>query len=142
MGTNYYGMRIPTENDKIALKKAIDNNDFSELERLTPKQIHLGKSSAGWEFLFNHNDWKYFGQTFNEVKSFIQNCAIRNEYDEDVSFEDFWQMVENKKGVLHHKKYMDEWDRIHPNQPKPSYANEETDIEVDGLRFSKWTEFS
>ena len=55
MGTNYYGMKIPTEEDKIKMKLAIDKDQWGIVKELLPQRIHLGKSSAGWQFLIFHN---------------------------------------------------------------------------------------
>lgn len=70
MGTNFYLRVIPTQKKKDALKKAINNNAFGEIEELTEEMygsldsyyiegnpkfgyMHLGKRSGGWRFLWN-----------------------------------------------------------------------------------------
>lgn len=71
MGCNYYARIIPSESDKRILKKMIDDNNFDtikdKVERMYGRfhpgdkyddpigEIHLGKSSAGWKFLWNPN---------------------------------------------------------------------------------------
>ena len=80
MGTNYYARIIPTEEQKNNLKKLINENNFSEIrktvsslystteryceEDLLNGEVHLGKRSAGWKFLWNPNWYKkYKGHT-------------------------------------------------------------------------------
>lgn len=78
MGTNYY-----TVQKKPSLRSEIK---------------HIGKSSAGWKFNFQGyesdniksvEDWK------NYIKA--NDLVIINEYDEKVSFEDFFKLVEEKQ---------------------------------------------
>lgn len=76
MGTNYYARILPTRKRKEEIKKAIDDNDFNKIEHLVNKtygkphydyddekqyaggEIHLGKRSCGWKFLWNPNWYK------------------------------------------------------------------------------------
>lgn len=82
MGTNYYARIIPTEEQKNKLKKYIDENDFTNIKKYVSKlynttgyvcssddntlggEVHLGKRSCGWKFLWNPNWYKkYKGHT-------------------------------------------------------------------------------
>lgn len=71
MGTNYYGRIIPTKKRKAELINSIVENDFREIRKkvdelyghfsvdwdgeITGGEIHLGKRSGGWKFLWNPN---------------------------------------------------------------------------------------
>lgn len=71
MGTNYYGRIIPTKKRKEELYSLIDTDDFSKIideidhsygqfkldweGNPTGGEVHLGKRSAGWKFLWNPN---------------------------------------------------------------------------------------
>ena len=71
--------------------------------------IHIGKSSAGWKFLFHRVDvWdNYFSNdplnTFPQWKKFLEkqtangNIVIMNEYDKVVPLDEFLRMVEEKQ---------------------------------------------
>ena len=71
--------------------------------------IHIGKSSAGWKFLFHRVDIcdNYFSNdplnTFPQWKRFLEeqtangNIVIMNEYDEVVSLDEFLNMIEKKQ---------------------------------------------
>lgn len=71
MGTNYYARIIPSKSKKEHLKELIDQNNFDHIideinqtyqsfkpydmnDEITG-QIHLGKRSGGWKFLWNPN---------------------------------------------------------------------------------------
>jgi hypothetical protein len=75
MGTNYYAKILPSKKRKDEIKKAIDDNDFNKIKQLIDKtygrpyydisehsfsggEIHLGKRSSGWKFLWNPNWYK------------------------------------------------------------------------------------
>lgn len=75
MGTNFYARIIPTKERKEKIKQAIDNDNFDEIKTLvnmtysSPQyfyeesgfiggEIHLGKRSGGWKFLWNPNWYK------------------------------------------------------------------------------------
>ena len=75
MGTNYYARILPSKERKKEIKKAIDDNDFNKIKQLIDKtygrpyydisensfsggEIHLGKRSCGWKFLWNPNWYK------------------------------------------------------------------------------------
>ena len=71
MGTNFYARIIPTKKRKDELKQLIDTDNFSEIEteisktygrfsvdysgELSGGEVHIGKRSAGWKFLWNPN---------------------------------------------------------------------------------------
>lgn len=139
MGTNYYARIIPTKERKKEIKKAIDKNDFCEIKRLvditysSPEydyengyiggEIHLGKRSGGWKFLWNPNYYKiikghveqeqfnggqyghwvedgfdvfkYYDLTKKSIKKFIfrKDVQIYNEYGEKQEKRKFWKMA-------------------------------------------------
>ena len=92
MGTNYY-MRYK---DKTC-----------ECCKRTDEQYHIGKSSFGWTFSFrgytnefdtlqvkSFQDWKYILDD--------DNVFIIDEYEREISKEDFYKFVENKRYGLNH----------------------------------------
>lgn len=144
MGTNMYARQIKkiqeidnkvtefraeirsyTRNSSIELDDMID--EWAEMKKSQIETIHIGKRSAGWRFLFNHNDWKYY-KTIEEMKAFLQECEIVSEYGVVESFEEFWKCVEelqlkNAPGVAKTVQYKDFY------------------IVKDGYEFSTSTEF-
>lgn len=79
MGTNYYALteRCPTCN----------RHD---------EDIHLGKSSAGWQFSFQYNGGQYY-KNVPEMKKWLKDKKIINEYYDPVTHKEFWDMVKVKQ---------------------------------------------
>lgn len=81
--------------------------------------IHIGKSSAGWLFLFQaqHEKWNdppVVWETYNQVKETLKaltvdstDYVIMNEYDEIVSFDDFFDLVDTKQRDKHNQENKD-----------------------------------
>lgn len=73
--------------------------------------IHIGKSSAGWKFLFHRVKGydNYFSNdplnTFPQWKKFLEehtsngNIVIMDEYDRVISLDEFLALVERKQKV-------------------------------------------
>lgn len=96
-----------------------------------PERIHLGKRSAGWQFLWNCNGWKYYQPTLDSIKKFLKDKVIFDEYGEIFTVEQFLSdelsaCLYKKEGLLdgsEEAKYRDQF------------------FYSDGLRFSLFTEF-
>ena len=94
MGTNYYARIIPSKERKENLKKLIDEDKFGEIQDEVNQmygsatkynngaEIHLGKRSAGWKFLFNPNFEKYYPLTKEGLMNFLKrdDVIIYSEY--------------------------------------------------------------
>ena len=95
MGTNYYAVRTtPTTWE-------------------SEWRIHIGKSSAGWLFLFQ--DCDYF-HTYPQVVKWLDdnvrsgNYVLMNEYDEVVPVDDFIELVQSKQNDKHCKSNPDNFE--------------------------------
>lgn len=126
MGCNYYAKIKLTDELETQLIEAVKNHDFEKIKMLMPTNIHIGKSSIGWQFLFNHNNWKYFDENIESLRYFLLNSEIKDEYDEVMPSEKFLAMVELQK-------------RFKPNL---KYNGEKTGEMLFGLNFSTSTDFS
>lgn len=98
MGTNYYARIIPKKEDKQKLLNAIENNQFDVVMRETKRlygfvseyddrerenvtgEIHLGKRSSGWKFLWNPNVKRIVKGRINENAAWEKNNLLF-EYD-------------------------------------------------------------
>lgn len=78
MGTNYY----------------TKENECDHCGRFD--EIHLGKSSMGWQFSFQYNGGQYY-KNVEEMKVWLESKTITNEYGDKVSNEQFWTMVKKKQ---------------------------------------------
>ena len=102
MGTNYYCRRIKLINElesekKLALNEAKDSKLLTEIVNtfynniigdITANDIHIGKSSGGWDFLFQLNEKKYYHDKASMI-AFIKECQIVDEYGKELYFDDF-----------------------------------------------------
>ena len=151
MGINFFCKKpISKKNRAIvveqlnALIKEVENecnniniaDIFSEyrenIDKLLPEEIHLGKRSHGWQFLWDYHDAKYFGANLNSIKIFLEDKIIYDEYNRVYSLDAFLNeeigyCLYNKDGKLNDG--MDSW-------------NSSNYFLSDGLRFSKFENFS
>lgn len=88
--------------------------------------IHLGKSSAGWQFSFQYNGGQYY-KNVKEMKAWTKDKVIYDEYDAPVQYEDFWKMVKakQKKSNLNHAEYV-----------KENHPSHTDNFVIDGYSFS------
>lgn len=91
-----------------------------------PEGIHLGKSSAGWQFCFQYNGGKYY-KNFKEMKDWLRDKEIEDEYGATLSSDDFFLMVKGEqKRKLNHFTYCKEH---HPEIMEHEYL-------INGYSFS------
>jgi hypothetical protein len=90
MGTNFYTKIIDSKEEKRSLKKTFNSFLKDEISKdalisvinNSNKEIHLGKRSAGWQFLWDHNNGKYYDLTLKDIESFIKDKCLNTVYDE------------------------------------------------------------
>ena len=162
MGTNFY--RVPKGHEMIKREQkmrmrldAMDVINPSDISRrfrsievgewdsislwdefLEGTNIHLGKRSGGWKFIWNWNNGKYY-KTKEELFEFIRSGRVVDEYGQQIDVEEFIIMA------LEWGKD-DGWDsetyyKDHPEHITP-WSNEKHEKYIDGLRVSTSTEFS
>lgn len=100
MGTNYY----------LRLKESVLSNKLSptlKKEIIEKTELHIGKASCGWKFLFQEQ--KVDGEVLNSKEKWQkqiadENWEIRDEYDDLIEEEKFWNTVnvrQNKNHISH-----------------------------------------
>lgn len=106
MGTNFYcKCKIPKHKRKDFINdlEDLNKNFIKEIDKVNPdfndildnfkellenkynvKEIHLGKRSYGWQFLWDYHNGLYFKPTLASIKEFLNNedLVIYNEYGE------------------------------------------------------------
>lgn len=142
MGTNYYIIRKANRETKKKFHEMIDKEQFEELQnelyRFEKKsKIHVGKSSCGWKFLFDANNFQYYDKNEESVWKWLKDneSDLYNEYGEKISFDDFKEMVESKQNGMDYMNY-----QIKYNEPDPYLTI--SDYYIGNLRFSSSTDFS
>lgn len=96
MGTNYYAIPKLTNDLQIKMIKAVIENQMNELRLMARDYIHIGKSSAGWPFLFNHNNWEHYNSV-KDLGDWLDKCEIVDEYNRVVDIKLFKEIVEDKQ---------------------------------------------
>ena len=151
MGTNYYAVRILNEIEKENAKKMIENDQYGELKEFLDektREIHIGKSSIGWKFLFNWNKEKYYKPLKHSINDFLSLYRIVDEYGKEISLESFWEMVEKKSNGMDNEEYYSKYekgkifdDEIYYNEELAKYNPKFYEFYSDGLRFSTINDF-
>lgn len=108
MGTNFYAKHKVSDDTLQAIKRTVDimlqpaTDQVRLLDMVVLKElcertlensnIHLGKRSAGWQFLWDHNDGKFYKPSLKEIHRFVkEECGnvVYDEYGDVYSWEDF-----------------------------------------------------
>lgn len=167
MGTNYY--RVPKSSEIVkrsqALKSEIEDLDLwspseakngfrtipskeSEYLMLSPwdqftdgLSVHLGKRSGGWKFCWNFNKCKYYSNK-KELIKFINSGRVIDEYGMEISPKEFIKMAFEwcPDGIVFDAEYVKKMQEKFPNYMQ--FGPEYYDLEIDGLRVSKSSDFS
>ena len=77
MGTNFYHF-----SDQVGAPTLMETG------------LHIGKFSGGWVFHFQAYE-KPELKTVAQYKEFLKEGVIYNEYNEKVSYKEFWELVES-----------------------------------------------
>lgn len=97
MGTNFYARHIPTQEEVAVLHKHVDDiaagiyniSSMPEgIERCS--DIHLGKRSAGWQFIWEYHP-EYYSDNLESIKEFLSrnDIVIVDEYNTKFSLDEF-----------------------------------------------------
>ena len=102
MGTNFYAILPVKKRTTNKLRELADKLDAQEQvnvdgemydieEELKDCEIHLGKRSCGWVFLWDANELKYYEPTLESIKKFVDDndAKIVDEYGEEFTWEQF-----------------------------------------------------
>lgn len=97
MGTNFYARRIPTQEEIAALHKRVDEvaagicsvADITDVIE-SSNDIHLGKRSAGWQFIWEYHP-ECYSDNLESIKKFLSrdDIMIIDEYGTKFSLDEF-----------------------------------------------------
>ena len=81
--------------------------EVKEFARQYINEIHIGKRSYGWQFLWDYHGGKYYRSSLEDIKKFLSNpdYEIVDEYGETYTFEQFFNekvgksLYEGKNGL-------------------------------------------
>lgn len=91
MGTNFYLRRKLDEDTKKVLKQYVDTSNIDMIEEILKdyKEIHIGKRSYGWKFLWDAHYFKYFKPNKKSLFEWLKSGDIYDEYGEKFTFNQF-----------------------------------------------------
>lgn len=163
MGTNFYRVRLVTDEDKQHLHELIDQdklyNQFDENEdnvsnyiNTLEETVHICKRSCGWQVAFDHNWGKYYQLTRESITKFLSepNTQIRDEYGEPITVDEFWKMIDKwNNDPINYRTAENSGssDFICHGDINKCYitfgiTTTNNDFERDGLRFPVYSDFS
>lgn len=175
MGTNYYARKFPTPRQVHLLKEKINLNYYNDIKRLvnslygtrsqdnpSGSEIHLGKRSGGWKFLWNPNIYRIDKDSTSQAYPLTKQGIVDFLMQEDVSIYDEYNRLLDKKEFIEMAFNWDGYDsdsyhEAHPEVPGYIHHSKETEFfkslgyelnktnsefYSDGLRFAACTEFS
>jgi len=130
-------------------KFSLPSDDEKTWESETPwdkfiegTNIHLGKRSGGWKFLWNFHDKKYYSNK-EELLEFIRSGRVVDEYGELQNNEEFIEMAMTwgqPYGAIFNREYVAKQREI--NGGYLSYSTDHYDTILDGLVVCSSIDFS
>ena len=151
MGTNYYLKRIPTKEEIEQCHKLLDEGKIEEsdvfkeeygtpyllsvLEKIT-EEIHIGKKSCGWRFLFHiHQD--LYAKSIEACLKYIESQTstgiwrLMDEYGETIPIVDFEKMVRESLDQMTIEDYYEK----HPEERRWGSYGPQQEVAEDGSRW-------
>lgn len=92
-------------------------------------EVHIGKRSAGWQFLFAREILNFCEPNKESILNWLSTGIIQNEYGETLTPEKFWQeyVVDFQYGMDYNEYYK--------KHPEDHYERAYDEI-INGLRFT------
>ncbi len=163
MGTNYYARIIPTKQRKEEMKESIDDNDFDKIKSLVNKtysspqfyydgedndffggEIHLGKRSGGWKFLWNPNWYKKI-KGHSEVMEDTSNSRSYHWVEDGFDVIKFYDLTRESTKQFIDREDVEIYDEYGEKQDKEEFWNmalnwgyDKDDEGWDGESYEKW----
>ncbi|MEO0554254.1 MAG: hypothetical protein AAF149_13685 [Bacteroidota bacterium] len=97
MSTKYYALPKVNEKERSEMIQSIQQDKIFQLKNILSKEVIIGVGRVGAQFTFYHHDWRYFEKSVESLKAFLQNSYIRDEYENELTFEAFWKKVDQFK---------------------------------------------
>ena len=90
MGTNFYLRRKLSQDEKQYIINCINNDDWSEVRGCLPEDVHIGKRSGGWKFLWDAHFFRYYKPNKQALFDWLKSGQIIDEYGNEFTFKEFW----------------------------------------------------
>lgn len=144
MGTNFYLRRRLTLKEKLEIHEDLEFGRYDEVREKLPEDIHIGKRSAGWKFLWDAQNFKHFKPNEKSLHEFLKSGEIIDEYGQKFTYQQFFE--EEISGFLDKGHDAESYVKTHPDEPlNPHYYYTQDDIskyrEKFGLDVNYYGEF-
>lgn len=95
MGTNYYLRPKVSSETKNKIKELVDLDKFEEIKDIVEEyqDIHIGKQSAGWKFLWDVHYFNYFEPSKEAIIEWLKTGIIFDEYNNKYTVEEFFDNI-------------------------------------------------
>ena len=139
MGTNFYVKVKLTSKQKDEIRHYLLEDRYDIIRALLDeaKDIHIGKSSFGWKFLWDANNFKYFGKSKKEMFDWLKDKDIIDEYDKHYTFDQFIKRIRITEGYDLESYYKDNPD----SYLDFSYYTIPIEFPSKGLNINQFCEF-
>lgn len=148
MSTNFYAVKIPSLKEHQEMEELLKTKMYNRLlDKITSSvtRYHIGKRSCGWQFLFCANDrdlapWDSSKESLDEFIS-RPDIIIEDEYGDTYTPQEFWKEV---GPWLYHdpEKYINGEDWDSKTQNRPQWLSKSEYASTDGLRWSRYADFT
>lgn len=141
MGTNFYARVIPKKKDMNNTLKIIRNyliginpNITTDVIEEITQRIHIGKISAGWQFLWQENS-KYYQNNLKSIKKFLsrKDVLIYDEYGTKFTIDELFDEIKNS---LYNDENHINIEQYYKKYPQDRIYDIEQWTTKDGLRFT------
>lgn len=148
MGINYYLKSRVSESRKNQLKELVDKEDWNVLKDSIPEDVHIGKASKGWQFIWNANDFNFFRPNETSLRNFLKTGIIEDENGKQYTADEFWELIKDSlyEGMtlefFYKKNYVDRY--VPPPNVNQSllatvyriFPDKYGEFKIDGLNFT------
>lgn len=95
MGTNYYLRPKVSSETKNKIKELVDLDKFEEIKDILSQyeDIHIGKQSGGWKFLWDVHYFNYFEPSKEAIIEWLKTGIIFDEYGKQFTLEEFFDNI-------------------------------------------------
>lgn len=95
MGTNYYLRPKVSSETKEKIKELVDLDKFEDIKDILEEyqDIHIGKQSGGWKFLWDVHFFEYFEPSKEAIIEWLKTGIIFDEYGDKFTIEEFFNEI-------------------------------------------------
>lgn len=137
MGMNFYVKVKLTSKQKDEIRHYLLEDRYDIIRALLDEaeDIHIGKQSGGWRFLWDVNNFKYFGKSKQEMFDWLKDKDIIDEEDRHYTFEQFLKRIRITEGY--------DAEDYYKNNPKlyRDYYNISVEFPPEEVTINRYGEF-